>query len=118
MGNLSSTSVPTTTGTVSESDGKSVVERYLADINSQNVTDARSIVCASQQANIIAGSGDFSVHVDSSTFDTSSPASTGGLNLTYALTVSANGQSKDIKLAFLVIDESGPKLCGERAVTS
>ena len=103
---------------MTEADAKAIVERYLNDINSKDVTDATTLICAEQlqswESNLNSANSDFNFHVDAATFSSSTATSSGGLNVKYAITASSSsGQSADVTLTFTVISESGTKICGE-----
>jgi hypothetical protein len=121
---MSSVSVPSTGGTVSESDGRAVVERYFNDINAQDTADATTLICQAQlsswEAHVNDPDGDFSFQIDDTTsFESSAPDSSGGLDVTYSVdaTKRSTGEKVHASLEFLVIDESGPKICGESAAS-
>lgn len=119
----SDTGFPSGTGTstadVSESEGRDVVEQYLADINKQDEDHAATLICADQVANwrksIRGKGGDFTVKVTDFTFKDSSASSDGGLDLDYSLDVAdlSSDRTGTTDITFTVIDESGAKICGE-----
>jgi hypothetical protein len=117
---MSSVSVPSAGGTVSESDARTIVERYFSDINAQDTSDATTLICQAQlptwESHVNDPDGDFAFHIDSGTNFTSSSADpSGGLDVVYAVaaTKRSSGEAVHANLKFLVIDENGPKICGE-----
>jgi hypothetical protein len=118
------TSAPTDTssgsgGDISESDARQVVEQYLNDINDQDRTDAQTLICpplvASWKSAIDKPGGDFTVEVTDKTFKNSDSTSD-GLEVTYNLHVKAveSGQTGASDATFVVVDQDGLKICGEK----
>lgn len=114
-----STSTSTSTSTVSESDARTVIVRYLNDVNAQDRADAQTIVCAplvtTWKSSIDKPGGDFTVSIAKATFEGSTPQSA-GLDLAYSLDVKdiTSGTTATSKVTFTVVDDNGLKLCGEK----
>jgi hypothetical protein len=109
----------TSVGGLSESSAQAVVERYIRDINAQDEDDATTLICSAALENwkkaIHEKGGDFTVTVTDSSYEGSSPNSKDGLDLRYNLSVQDRTTSKSgsTPVTFTVIDEGGPKICGE-----
>jgi hypothetical protein len=109
----------TSTSTVSESDARTVIVRYLNDVNAQDRADAQTIVCAplvtTWKSSIDKPGGDFTVSIAKATFEGSTPQSA-GLDLAYSLDVKdiTSGTTATSKVTFTVVDDNGLKLCGEK----
>jgi hypothetical protein len=109
----------TTGGSIDESDARQIVQQYLDDINSQDRTDAQTLICtalvSSWRQKIDQSGGDFTVKVTDSTFETSTQQ-TESLDLKYTLSVKAidSGQTGTSEVTFKVVEESGLKICGEK----
>jgi len=103
----------------SESEARTVAERYLADINKSDKNDARTLICAaakpSWESSASGPGGDFTVHVDKVAFSKSAEGSEpDSIDVTYNLDVSSGSQHNSSELTFTVVDEDGAKICGEK----
>ena len=109
---MPSVSAPTGGGPVTQASAQPIVERYLDDINSNNISDARTLVCTAQRNNI---DGDFNTGatITNRSLVTATPDAS-GITLTYSITLSANGNSGTVTIDYGLIDESGPKICSEQ----
>jgi hypothetical protein len=110
----STQSASPTSSAVAESAARDVVQRYLADVNAKDKKAAGALICTSHytdwKRNADSTNGDFAYAITGATFQSSHPnTSTGGTVVTYALTFTDGASNK---VAFTVIDESGPKICG------
>lgn len=118
-GQSGSSAAPTGSGTApAESDARTVVERYFADINKKDRTDAETLICSQKQAqwraSIDGPTGDFTVTIAKYTFTTSSPGSAGEIVLAYDITASKGSATNKSKAQFTLISEGGTaKICGE-----
>ena len=107
-----------TPGSITETDARQVVVRYLDDVNAQDRTDAETLICSSVvetwKASIDKAGGDFTVSVTHATFQ-GSTASTDGLDVKYSLDVKELTSSKTgtSPVTFTIVDEGGLKICGE-----
>jgi hypothetical protein len=102
-----------------EKESRTVAERYINDVNTQNKTDALSLICAEAkdeyQASLDKADSDFAfkwTHVDYLGVSSDDDQTT---VVSYDVTVTKGGQSKDLTVAFGVVDEGGAKLCSEDA---
>jgi hypothetical protein len=115
------TGAPSTSGgTISEDEAKATVEKYFQDINAQNESDAATLICAevvdSWRSAIHGNGGDFTVTVTNFSFVSSTAASFGGLDVKYQLDLKSNASSQtgQTPITFTIIDQNGPKICGEQ----
>jgi hypothetical protein len=114
-----SASVSATGLSIPVDDARAVVVRYLDDINTQNRTDAASLICASQlsawQQKIDQPGGDFTVAVSRAVFHGATAAADGDA-LSYELDVRGR-QADEVNtntITFTVIGSPGAyQLCGE-----
>ena len=107
-------------GDINESDARTVVERYLDDVNTQDRTDAATLICPelvdTWRTSIDKASGDFTVTVTSKTYQGATPASR-GLDLKYSLNVKSvkTSQTGVSPVVFTVVKRSADLLiCGEK----
>ena len=104
---------------ITEDVAKAVVTQYVAAINQQDETTAAALICSEALAKwhtaIHASGGDFTVKVTGATFKSSTPASN-GIDVAYALDVQSlsSSQTGTSNVTFTVVDENGPKICGEK----
>ncbi|MDQ2748643.1 MAG: hypothetical protein M3Y44_03790 [Actinomycetota bacterium] len=114
-------SAPSTgsSGDISESGAKAVVDQYLKDVNAQDRTDAATLICPelvdTWRSSIDKASGDFTVTVTKSTYQGSTPNSR-GLDLKYSLDVKSvkTSQTGVSPVIFTVVERTGDLLiCGE-----
>ena len=113
-------SLPSSSGSaITEDVAKAVVTQYVAAINQQDETTAAALICSEALAKwhtaIHASGGDFTVKVTGATFKSSTPASN-GIDVAYALDVQSlsSSQTGTSNVTFTVVDENGPKICGEK----
>ncbi|MEP6597920.1 MAG: hypothetical protein ABJB98_00545 [Actinomycetota bacterium] len=117
----SSSETPSGTGTApTEAAARAVVERYFADINKQDRTDAETLICVEKRpqwrASIDGPTGDFTVTIATYTFASAAPGSAGEIVLTYNITASKGTATNKSSAKFTLISEGGsPKICGESA---
>lgn len=104
---------------VSENEAVAVVERYIQDINAQDEQDAATLICSAAldrwRKAIHEEGGDFTVTVTDASYEGSSANPSGGLDVRYTLAVQSRTSSETgtANVTFTVIDEGGPKICGE-----
>ncbi|PZS28035.1 MAG: hypothetical protein DLM58_17855 [Pseudonocardiales bacterium] len=107
-------------GALTESGAMAVVTRYLDDVNAQDRTDAETLICPELRTtwrdSIDKTSGDFTVTVTNSTFESSTTVSA-GLDLKYSLDVKSTTTSQTgvSPVTFTIVERSGELLiCGEK----
>lgn len=103
---------------------KSVAERYFKDIKDQDPDHAKTLLCTAQKAsfedNLDSPTSDFDFTFTDVTFKKSS---TKGSTITVVYDVQGyltedDSSTVDVELTFTMIDENGPKLCGEDATSN
>ncbi|HSY15001.1 MAG TPA: hypothetical protein VK816_03365 [Jatrophihabitantaceae bacterium] len=115
-------SVATPSGTVAAPDGPStadsraVVERYARDVDSQNKTDAVTLICsealAQYESSINAPDSDFSFVWSQLTYLGAGALGNRTTTVTYDVTLSRAGNVQRASPTFEVVDEGGAKICG------
>ena len=117
QGTVAVTSSPTSR--VSLTAARALVVKYLDDVNAQNRTAAKSLICDALvndwQSTIDQPGGDFTVSVTRATFQTSQATAT-GVELEYTLEVQSVGTNELSvnTVAFTVVDSAGTlQICGE-----
>jgi len=121
-----STATSTDTGTPSGSGSSSAatltidsarqaVVAYIDAVNARNRIQAAALICQSLQPawlqNVDSSNSDFNFTITSARFVASSPLGGGSLFLRYTLEFNDNTTNA---VDFTVIEESGPKICGEQ----
>jgi hypothetical protein len=101
----------------SEVQARQVAEQYMADVNSQNKADALTLICdaakSSYQQELTKPDNDFAFtwkaiqYVDVTNSDDQTTT------VAYHVTLTQGTDSQSATVTFDVIDEGGPKLCGE-----
>lgn len=118
-GTGSTGAVPTGTGSASavptEDAARQVVLAYLNAVNARNRVQAGALICQSLQPTWLQNAGgansDFNFTVTKAAFDEATPQGGGTFVLHYTLEFN-DSTTNDVD--FTVIDENGPKICGEQ----
>lgn len=116
---------PTASSAVALADARALVVRYLDDVNTQNRSDAQSLICTSLadswRSTIDQPNGDFTVRVTKATFTNYHPT-TDGIQLDYTLdvtpataaTAGSTSDTAESAVTFTVVhDLTGLRICGE-----
>jgi hypothetical protein len=94
-----------------------VIERYFADINRRDVADAQKLICTEQvngfKQKITAAGGDFTLKISKFVYGGQQAGpSVGSINVVYTVTVQGNDTPN--RVTFSMINQNGPKICGEQ----
>ena len=102
---------------VSQEQARSTVVSYVDDVNQKDRVSAGKLICAELYdrwlQNIDAANSDFNYVITNARFIGSDAIANGGRVAHYALTFNDNSTSN---VDFTLVDESGPKICGESHV--
>jgi hypothetical protein len=94
---------------------RQAVVAYIDAVNARNRIQAAALICQSLQPawlqNVDSSNSDFNFTITSARFVASSPLGGGSLFLRYTLEFNDNTTNA---VDFTVIEESGPKICGEQ----
>lgn len=121
-GTATATGTATGTGSASgspltEAIARQAVVAYLNAVNARNRVQAGGLICQSLLPtwlqNVDGPNSDFNFTITEARFTGSAPLGGGSLFLHYTLVFSDNTSNT---VDFTVIDESGPKICGEQKV--
>jgi hypothetical protein len=111
-------------GDFSVNGAKSVAERYFKDIKDQDPDHAKTLLCNAQKAgfqkNLDSPTSDFDFTFTDVSFKNGTK---NGSSITVVYDVqgyltSDDTSTVDVELTFTLIDENGPKLCGEDATSN
>jgi hypothetical protein len=114
-GSGSATATATSTAPpVTEDQARTTVVAYIDDVNEQDRVSAGKLICTELYdawlQNIDASNSDFNFVITNARFTGSDPIANGGRVAHYVLTFNDNSTNA---VNFTLVDEGGPKICGE-----
>jgi hypothetical protein len=96
-----------------------IANRYFADLNAKNRTDARTLICSEElseyDANGSSPDNDFTFTWTNISYQSVGAVESRITVLTYGVTLSRDSQSQPVTLRLYLVEQSGAKICGEAA---
>ena len=110
-----STSATSTAASLTVDDARQAIVAYVNAVNARNRVQAAALICQSLLPtwlqNVDSPNSDFNFTISEARFVASSPLGSGALYLRYTLEFNDNTSNA---VDFTVIEENGPKICGEQ----